>query len=381
MKDTLAEQLLGIALDWDTPIAKEEIGTLRYLAAVKYDNYLNFRAGKRFLESLAMWLRQFKTLEERRTAYNFVRNRMIYVSETQVDHLVDLLYPNRVVPTLFEQAIQNVQFSRYQTKKIRLSDFFRALRRKSLFLGLSDGARMDAFRRRHALSNEQVSVSYELSSEKWERMSESLIGWIEEKGINSSPVFENVFLIDDFSGSGKTICRFEGGQFKGKLWRFVAEALGTTSAPGILGGICAGGGPRVYVVTYLGTRKATNALRDLAGRLTAPGNDFNMASLTIMEPLQVFEDSIVIPQPGNTDDSAFDLLLNGYYDCSLEDEHTETGGMDMKHGYAGCGLPLVLFHNTPNNSVFLLWADSQTEINPSGSRALFPRISRHSGER
>jgi hypothetical protein len=262
-----------------------------------------------------------------------------------------------------------------------MSDSFRALMRKTLFLGLSDGARIDALRRKHALNNEQVSVSYELSDEKWERMSLSLKRWFTERGIMSQPFFENVFLIDDFSGSGKSILRIEKDEFKGKLARFVIEALRTTGEPGQLLKYCTSRGPKVYVVTYLGTRKATNALRDLIKEFRATRNDLNLTSLEIMEPLQILDDSIVVPQPGRTDDAAFDSLLDHYYDSSLEDEHTETGGKDMKHGYAGCSLPLVLYHNTPNNSVYLLWADTQTETNRSGTKALFPRISRHSGER
>ena len=66
-----------------------------------------------------------------------------------------------------------------------------------------------------------------------------------------------------------------------------------------------------------------------------------------------------------------DELLNNYYDANLEDEHTRKGGGDVKYGFANCGLPLVLAHNTPNNSLYLLWAES------AKLRALFPRVNRH----
>jgi hypothetical protein len=35
-------------------------------------------------------------------------------------------------------------------------------------------------------------------------------------------------------------------------------------------------------------------------------------------------------------------------------------------------LPLVLHHNTPNNSICLLWSYEDTQV-----RGLFPRIKRH----
>ena len=59
-------------------------------------------------------------------------------------------------------------------------------------------------------------------------------------------------------------------------------------------------------------------------------------------------------------------LLHKYYDSSIEDEHKGK----VLHGYADCGLPLVLTHNTPNNSLFLLWEREKT-------KPLFPRFQRH----
>lgn len=40
-------------------------------------------------------------------------------------------------------------------------------------------------------------------------------------------------------------------------------------------------------------------------------------------------------------------------------------------GFDECALPVVLAHNTPNNSLPILWQDSKL------FRGLFPRISRH----
>jgi hypothetical protein len=48
------------------------------------------------------------------------------------------------------------------------------------------------------------------------------------------------------------------------------------------------------------------------------------------------------------------------------------GGTDGRLGFAGCALPLVLSHNTPNNAVYLLWGPEQYEYS-----GLFPRVVRH----
>lgn len=64
-----------------------------------------------------------------------------------------------------------------------------------------------------------------------------------------------------------------------------------------------------------------------------------------------------------------------YYRNTPMDTHEQKGRTDtVKRGFAGCGLPLVLGHNTPNNSLYLLWGDQAV-----GARGLFPRIVRHKG--
>jgi len=369
VKESLAEQLLGIELEWDTPTAKEEIGKLRHLATVKYDNYRNFMPGKRFMESLALWLRQFKTVNERQIAYSFILDRIVYISEAQMDHLVDLLYPQVVVPKLLEQAGEKESLPSYQRKKIRTSETFKDLRRKTLFVAMSDGARMDTFRRKHALNNEQVAVSLYLSSKKWKSMQKHLVKWLAKNKIKSEAAFENIFLIDDFSGSGNSI--------KNKLEKFIDDCLGTFKKPGILGKFCITGGPKIFVVTYLGTKRAESRLKEHIKTFQEKMEKPYFASCNILSPLQLFADSLKVPQEDNNNDQAFDQLLDDYYDDRLEDESTETGGTDVKHGYARCALPLVLFHNCPNNSVYLLWGETDKSRNKPGLKALFPRIARH----
>lgn len=249
MREDIAEQLLGLELDWDIPSAKEEIGKLRYLSAIKYDGYRNFELGKRFLESLVLWLRQFKTIKERRAAYTFIASRLVYISEAQMDHLVGLLYPQRIFPILLRQVVEKESIPHYHIKKIRTTESFAILKRKTLFLGLSDGARIDAFRRKNTLSNDKVSVSYELSDKKWQHMHEELAKWIRKNNYKTQAAFENIFLIDDFSGSGNSILRPDKDSYAGKLKKFIDDSLGTLTSPKVLGNFCIEGGPRLFVVT------------------------------------------------------------------------------------------------------------------------------------
>jgi hypothetical protein len=66
-------------------------------------------------------------------------------------------------------------------------------------------------------------------------------------------------------------------------------------------------------------------------------------------------------------------LIGKYYDHDVFDKHFEKGGTaDSRYGFAACGLPVVLHHNTPNNSIALLWSYENMKL-----RGLFPRVQRH----
>lgn len=74
-------------------------------------------------------------------------------------------------------------------------------------------------------------------------------------------------------------------------------------------------------------------------------------------------------------------LGDRYYDHALYErikQHCdENGQSDMKLGYANCALPIVLDHNTPNNSIPLLWAETPGANNVHPMRPLFHRRDRH----
>lgn len=79
--------------------------------------------------------------------------------------------------------------------------------------------------------------------------------------------------------------------------------------------------------------------------------------------------------------NAFIELTRKYYDPRIETKHTGVGGVShIGLGYGGCALPVVLDHNTPNNAVALLWAETEGGSNEAGApqmRPLFRRRQRH----
>ena len=89
-----------------------------------------------------------------------------------------------------------------------------------------------------------------------------------------------------------------------------------------------------------------------------------------MEVVQPLPDSIRLDAT-NCGDLAG--LIDQCYDHSIHDEHLQKGGTDdARYGFAAGGLPLVMHHNTPNNSIALLWSYDDTH-----ARGLFPRVRRH----
>ena len=76
--------------------------------------------------------------------------------------------------------------------------------------------------------------------------------------------------------------------------------------------------------------------------------------------------------------SDFIRLAEKYYDPIIQTKHTDLGGSSVHLGFGDCALPLILEHNTPNNSVALLWADTEGMNGHHAMRPLFRRRQRHS---
>src|SRR5205085_5842733 len=103
MNRNLALRVLGDVMRWTDERATEEFRWLRLISTAKYDDYSEFLAGVRFIESLAAWLQQFRQ-DDRETAYSFVRNRLVYIGSGEMQHLVELAFPESMRPILLRRA-------------------------------------------------------------------------------------------------------------------------------------------------------------------------------------------------------------------------------------------------------------------------------------
>lgn len=88
MKDINAQELLAQVMGWkEQDVVQEHVPTLQLLADYKYNQYQRYGPGKRFVESLALWLDQFESAD-RAHALELVQKRLIFISEQEISHLV-----------------------------------------------------------------------------------------------------------------------------------------------------------------------------------------------------------------------------------------------------------------------------------------------------
>lgn len=360
MRERLAEQLLAKVMRWEDDDVSRERPVLQAFADYKYDAYEQFEPGRRFIESLARWLGQFPDAE-RADAYRFVRERLIYISRAEMQYLVGAVYPDLVRRRLLVRAADDLGLPRRRVVHVARTMEFERRRRSCLFIGLSDGARADFLRRANprSISNEQVIADHSALGTKAAEALTDLRRDLAKREVAGAEDarFTTVVLLDDFSASGVSYIRDDGAAGKiariaGRLKKLTAEIDHDDL--------------EVLIVLYVATTRAIEHLHEGVAKLaaSAPG------SWTVCAIQELSED--VALARGEPPELAG--LIQRCYDEQINDEHMKKGGADGRWGFADCGLPVILAHNAPNNSIALLWAET------NNVRALFPRVTRHRGE-
>ena len=368
MQRDLAEKLLAQIMCWSDDEKAEEWQALQAFATYKYDEYQQFMPGRRFLESLALWLRQFESERDRPAAYSFVRKRLIFISNAEINHLVELAFPFFVRPYLIALAGNKRGLPQYRIKHIMDTKLYRLLLRQTLVLGLSDGARTDAFRRANpnVISNEQVWHAYDISNAKADDLIQSLKKdlhiLLDRTPRTEELQFNTIVLLDDFTASGRSYLRENGsGELEGKIARIV-NIFGSNEG---LGTVVADTNVRVIVIIYVATVQAIRHIQQHMNRLTFHKGNIELYvvhELSHYTKLNIDDDNEILRLAG----------IDTYFDSMADDEHAGVGGSSVRLGFAECKLPVVLTHNTPNNSIFLLWSEDKHRVH-----GLFPRVSRH----
>jgi hypothetical protein len=355
-------------MEWDDDVSRHEFAWLRLMSRMKYDGYQEFLAGMRFIESLTDWLQQFEK-KHRQAAYGFIRKNLVFISVAEMRHLVELFYPETVQHRLIGEVAYRRGIQRYRVwADLDATAAYHNLLRKTLFIELSDGGRIDMFRRANAgvIDNEQIVTAPRINEEKWR----DLLKDLRKDTKDDAARFSFVYLVDDFTASGTTLLRQEEGKWKGKLFRFWEDVNKSGMAKEVFEDDW-----RLCVHHYVSTTQSETAIRQRDGEVrTALGPDGWFQKIELSSGMCLPDEFSIT----SATHSEFGELIQTYYDDSIEDEHMRKGGEDARHGFGKCGLPLVLEHNTPNNSIALLWAETSGEGGAHAMRPLFRRRQRHS---
>ena len=380
MNQDLGLKVLSQIMRWDDDRARKEFAWLKLMARLKYDGYRDFQAGMRFIESLVTWLQQFKQ-PQRETAYEFVRRTLVYIGPSEMQRLVEQFYPSTVRDCLVRMVADECGIQPYRVladKKARAAE--ERLRRQTLFMGLSDGARIDTIRHANSglLGNEQFVQGAQVDTEKWRDLLDNLRKDLKDQNAR----FRLVYLIDDFTATGTTFfrCDKNKNEWKGKLIRF------TKSVENANAGL---GRDKLFeddwtlcIHHYVASQAAIDAIKKRIEKAKTSGA-FPEDWARIMHT----SSGMPLPRdlPIRADSSRHDdfiKLTQCYYDPEIQTKHTDIGGVtDISLGYGGCALPLVLEHNTPNNAIALLWAETdggiRDGVHAPAMRPLFRRRQRH----
>ena len=381
MNSNLANQLLASIMNWDAQTLASERAALEFMGSMKYDAYDRYMPGMRFMSSLVQWLDQFEDEKDKQVAFDFIKKKLVFISSTQMNYLVDLLYDSIIRPDLLKKATAVLQEPSYKLSSKKVRKQFEIEKRSSLIVGLSDGAHTDILRRSAGFSNEQVLTNYYPDSKKLAEMLEEL-GKDEKLKESQNPSFRSIYLIDDFTASGKSFIRFEqkDGEYHGKLKKIITELCADNKE-------AQDGKPEERHLSYLldpsekcihidilfcvATEKAVKNIEKALDDFLA-SSDLKKEVKYKIHVVQILEDRI--SQDIKDDVDLMTLLeKEEYLDIdSVMSKSYAVGKHDKAYlGFDECALPVVLVHNTPNNSLPVLWQDSKK------FRGLFPRISRH----
>ncbi len=377
MNSNLANQLLASIMKWDPKQLATERAALEFMGSMKYDTYGRYMPGTRFMSSLVQWLNQLEDAKDRDIAFKFIKEKLVFISSTQMNYLVDLLYDSKMRPILQKIATTEASMPSYMLSNKEVRRLFDVEKRSSLIIGLSDGAHTDILRRSAGLSNEQVLTNYYPDGKKLDDMLAKLRKDKVLEG-EKTPFFKSLFLVDDFTASGKSFIRYDqnDGKYHGKLQKIIEELCIKTDENDKTKHLSLLIAPqqqtiRINILFCIATEKAMKRINeDLKAYLNSCC--FERKVNFNVDTVQILEDSLADEIKG---DPTLMLVLkkDKYFDeTAVITDSYEVGEHNKPWlGFDECALPVVLSHNTPNNSLPILWQDSNK------FRGLFPRISRH----
>ncbi len=377
MNSNLANQLLASIMKWDAPTLASERAALEFMGSMKYDAYDRYMPGMRFMSSLVQWLNDIKE-EDRDEAYKFIKEKLVFISSMQMNYLVDLLYDSKIRPILLDMSTAETGMPSYKCSSKVVRTRFEIEKRSALVIGLSDGAHTDILRRSAGFNNEQVLTNYYPDGKKLKDMLDELRKDQKLKGIEN-PFFRRIFLIDDFTASGKSFIRFDESdrEYHGKLKRIIDELCikGYVEKEQKIEHLSYLLNPeqkiQIDILFCIATEKARTNIKSSLDDYLKSVNWQNKVEFNI-HIVQILENKLSIDI--KTDKDLVKLLKKDEHfveECVISKSYKVGKNDNPWLGFDECALPVVLAHNTPNNSLPIIWQDAER------FHGLFPRISRH----
>lgn len=377
MNSNLANQLLASIMKWDAPTLASERAALEFMGSMKYDAYDRYMPGMRFMSSLVQWLNDIKE-EDRDEAYKFIKEKLVFISSMQMNYLVDLLYDSKIRPILLDMSTAETGMPSYKCSSKVVRTRFEIEKRSALIIGLSDGVHTDILRRSAGFNNEQVLTNYYPDGKKLKDMLDELRKDQKLKGIEN-PFFRRILLIDDFTASGKSFIRFDESdrEYHGKLKKIIDELCikDYVEKEEKIEHLSYLLNPeqkiQIDILFCIATEKARTNIKSSLDDYLKSVNWQNKVEFNI-HIVQILEDKLSIDI--KTDKDLVKLLKKDEHfvkECVISKSYKVGKNDNPWLGFDECALPVVLAHNTPNNSLPIIWQDAER------FHGLFPRISRH----
>ncbi len=343
---------------------------LLFLMEYKYKYYHQFPNGLNFIENLFLWLKNFHNPKDIEIALRIL-DEIIFFSQEEIQYLSQLLFRGKIRQYLLNKIIVEKNLD-YYDYKLAYSQYWNEYLSQCIFIGLSDGAMIDYFRRTNNIDNEQTVAYYKLHT------------FAQEDIIKKFKGIKFYFLIEDFVASGTTFLRDDNLKnldywldennieetanvqlpepkkikLNGSLIRFI-NYWNLNNEEDI----------EIIFCPYIITDFAKKRLRKIIDYYRNLHKIPHSIKIKIM-PSYIFPDyNTNIFESGD-----YINLCEKYYDnYFIENEHHRKGG-GCKFGFGKRGILIVRYNNTPSNSVYIIWHDNK------GWHPVFKRNTRHKSE-
>ena len=376
MRFNLAKQFLVQLMGWDDIEATKRFQEMDLMSDIKYDSYDQFMPGIKFAGNFYLWLSQFKDPQERKLMYEFVKKYIIFINSTQISHLIDLLYNTKIIPLIRQKVVEDFKakgeiVNKYNYRRLDNSAEFKSHKRKTLFIGLSDGSHIDIIRRNSYLDNDQVLTNYYPDDTKIKSLAEELESSKDVEN-DETKKFESIVLIDDFTASGASFIRKKNAVYEGKLTKFF-ETIDKNQ--GFKNLFTEGFEVRLYFL--IATKSSLTHIREMLGEFMQKYGNLKVE----VDCIQMLDEDAKFTN--HQDGEAKAMLEIIQKKCYINEpaltkayKKSYSDGDTRYHlGYKQCALTVVLNHNTPNNSLPIIWQPKREGDDPL--YPLFYRITRH----